>query len=296
MTDIEIGSKSSPAGRVWPPFYAHRPYPQKHAPAAELHFWQQHPVVAEHRTTFLDAPMHTLTMLETLNLARQAMQTRQPLHHTVINVAKLVTMHSNAELARDVSEADLINIDGAGVVWGARLFGISVPERVAGVDIMEGLFRMCAENGFRPYLLGAESAVLDAVQQRLRRDYPTLDIAGARDGYFSAMQEEDVILDINASGADCLFVAMPSPRKERFLYKYRLVLAPYFIMGVGGSFDVYGGKVRRAPLWMQKAGMEWLYRVIQEPRRLWRRYWNTNWEYGRLLWSSYWSRNRGTRS
>lgn len=295
MTKIENDSKISPAGRVWPPFYAQRPYPQKHAPTADLQFWQHHPVVAGHRTTFLDAPMHTLTMLETLDLAQQAMQTREPLHHTVINVAKLVTMHSNAELARDVSEADLINIDGAGVVWGARLFGISVPERVAGVDIMEGLFRMCAENGFKPFLLGAEDVVLEAVQQRLQRDYPTLQIAGAQDGYFSPDQEEDVVLAINASGADCLFVAMPSPRKERFLYKYRLVLAPYFIMGVGGSFDVYGGKVRRAPLWMQKVGLEWLYRVAQEPRRLWRRYWDTNLKYAKLLWASYWSRNRNGR-
>jgi N-acetylglucosaminyldiphosphoundecaprenol N-acetyl-beta-D-mannosaminyltransferase len=295
MTDIDMGTQPSPAGRIWPPFYAHRPYPQKQAPAGDLHFWQQHPVVAGHRATFLDTPMHTLTMAETLDLAQQAMQTRQPLHHTVINVAKLVTMHSNAELARDVSEADLINIDGTGVVWGARLFGISVPERVAGVDVMQNLFAMCAANGFKPYLLGAEAGVLEAVQQRLRRDYPSLRVAGAHDGYFTAQQEEDVVLAINDSGADCLFVAMPSPRKERFLYKYRLVLAPYFIMGVGGSFDVYGGKVRRAPVWMQKLGLEWFYRVAQEPRRLWRRYWDTNREYARLLWSGYWSQRRSQR-
>lgn len=295
MTEIDVGSKRAPRDRVWPPFYAARPYPRKHKPDAELQFWQKHPLVAGHRRTFLDAPMHTLDMLETLGLAWQAMKTQQPLHHTVVNVAKLVTMHSNAELARDVSEADLINIDGAGVVWGARLFGISVPERVAGVDIMQRLFRLCAENGFRPYLLGAEPAVLEAVQRRLLKDHPTLEIAGSRDGYFTAAQEEQVVLDINASGADCLFVAMPSPRKERFLYKYRLVLKPYFIMGVGGSFDVYGGKVKRAPVWVQKIGMEWLYRVSQEPRRLWRRYWDTNREYVRLLWSAFWTRRGDSR-
>src|SRR3954462_7879844 len=123
--------------------------------------------------------MHTLTMTETLEVAREAMQSRQPLHHTVINVAKLVNMHSNSELARDVSEADLLNIEGAVLVWGARMFGLHVPERVAGVDIMEGLFRLCAEKGFRPYLLGAERHVLDAVIDRLGRDYPTLKIAGS---------------------------------------------------------------------------------------------------------------------
>lgn len=293
MTDSKIGSKAQKAGRVWPPFYARRPYPEKQPPESEPQFWQQHPVIAESRTTFLDAPMHALTMVQTLELAREAMQTRQPLHHTVINVSKLVNMHSNEELARDVSEADLINIDGAGVVWGARLMGLAVPERVAGVEIMERLFKLCAENGFKPYLLGAESQVLEAVQARLQRDHPALQIAGARDGYFT--DEEEVVLDINASGADCLFVAMSSPRKERFLYKYRLVLAPYFIMGVGGSFDVYGGKVRRAPAWVQTIGMEWLYRVLQEPRRLWRRYWDTNRAYAKMLWSSYWAQRRGPR-
>lgn len=292
MTDIDSGSKTSNQDRIWPPFYSYRPYPEKQAPTTELHFWEQHPLIAKRRATFLDAPMHTLTMTETLGLAEQAMRNGQPLHHTVINVAKLVNMHSNSELARDVSEADLINIDGAGVVWGARMFGLNVPERVAGVDIMEGLFRLCAEKGFRPYLLGAERHVLDAVIERLGRDYPALQVAGSQDGYFSADREEDVVLDINASGADCLFVAMPSPRKERFLYKYRLVLRPSFIMGVGGSFDVYGGKVRRAPVWVQRIGMEWLYRVAQEPQRLWRRYWDTNREYVRLLWSSYWSGKR----
>lgn len=289
---MEYSGKGGTSDRVWPPFYAFRPYPQKQAPSDELHFWQDHPLVAERLTSFLDTPMHALTMAETLGLAEQAMATRQPLHHTVINVAKLVNMHSDSELARDVSEADLINIDGAGIVWGARMFGLEVPERVAGVDIMEGLFRLCAEKGYRPFLLGAEQVVIDAVIERLGRDYPTLRVAGSRNGYFKADQEEQVVLAINASGADCLFVAMPSPRKERFLYKYRLVLRPFFIMGVGGSFDVYGGKVKRAPVWMQRLGLEWLFRTVQEPRRLWKRYWDTNLEYVRLLVANYWHRQK----
>jgi N-acetylglucosaminyldiphosphoundecaprenol N-acetyl-beta-D-mannosaminyltransferase len=293
MTTLTITGELSTSGRVLPPFYPQRPYPEKRVPAEPFKaVWPTHPLVSERRREFLDAPMHALTMTETLDLARHAMETRQSLHHTVVNVAKLVNMRSNAELAQDVSEADLINIDGAGVVWGARLFGVSVPERVAGVDIMEGLFKICHERGFRPFLLGAEQHVLDAVQARLERDYPGLEVAGARDGYFTADQEEDVIAQINASGADCLFVAMPSPRKERFLHKYRLVLRPFFIMGVGGSFDVYGGKVKRAPHWVQKVGMEWAYRVAQEPGRLWRRYWDTNRAYAGLLWNDFWARRR----
>lgn len=280
------------AGRVLPPFNRARPYPAKVPPAATTPFWQTHPLVADRRRTFLETPLHALTMAETLALAEHAMANREPLHHTVVNVSKLVNMRDNPVLAQDVSEADLINVDGAGVVWGARLFGVSVPERVAGIDIMESLFRICAERGFRPYLLGAEAHVLDAVQARLAREYPGFAVAGARDGYFSPEQEEGIILDINASGADCLFVALPTPRKERFLFRYRLVLQPSFIMGVGGSFDVYGGKVHRAPRWVQSIGMEWAYRVMQEPGRLWRRYWDTNRAYLGLLWTNYWRSRR----
>jgi N-acetylglucosaminyldiphosphoundecaprenol N-acetyl-beta-D-mannosaminyltransferase len=238
--------------------------------------WTKHQLVATRRTEFLGAPMHLLTMAETLDLATEAMRTRRPMHHTVINVAKVVNMRSNAELRQDVSEADLINVDGAGVVWGARLMGIAVPERVAGVDIMENLFRICAEHGFKPFLLGAEAHVLEAVRLRLGRDHPGLVVAGIQDGYFKPENEEAVVAAINASGADCLFVAMPTPRKERFLRRYRSTLGPSFVMGVGGSFDVYGGKVSRAPRLIQAIGFEWLYRVLQEPRRMWRRYLTTN--------------------
>jgi N-acetylglucosaminyldiphosphoundecaprenol N-acetyl-beta-D-mannosaminyltransferase len=227
--------------------------------------------------------MHLVTMEETLDLAAEAMSEKKPLHHTVINVAKLVTMQTDEELFRDVSEADLINIDGMGIVWGARLFGISVPERVSGVDVMENIFQLCAERGFRPYLLGAEAYVLEAVCRRLGKEFPTLEIAGYQDGYFASEGENEIIAEINASKADCLFVAIPTPRKERFLRRYRDQLEVSFVMGVGGSFDVYGGKVRRAPSWMQRAGLEWAFRTYQEPRRLWRRYYTTNKKYLQIL-------------
>jgi len=254
--------------------------------------WAYHPLLARRRAEFLGAPLHLITMAETLDLADEAMTLRKPMHHTVLNVAKLVSMQKNAELYEDVTSADLINIDGAGVVWGARLMGIKVPERVAGVDIMENLFRLCAERGFRPYLLGAEQQVLTAVVERLRREYPTLQVAGWRDGYFKPEQEAQVVEDINASGADCLFVAMPTPRKERLLKQHRNHLLPNFVMGVGGSFDVYGGKVTRAPRLVQAAGLEWLYRVLQEPGRLWRRYYETNTAYAVLLWRALRSRGQ----
>lgn len=255
--------------------------------------WAHHPLIAARRRTFLGAPLHALTMDETLSLADQAMTTHRALHHTVVNVAKLVNMQKNAELREDVSRADVVNVDGKGVLWGARLCGIDLPERVAGVDIMERLFKLCEERGYRPYLLGAEQSVLDGVVQRLARAHPQLRIAGMHDGYFGREQDAAVVEDINRSAADCLFVAMPTPRKERFLSQHRQALTASFIMGVGGSFDVYAGKVARAPRLVQALGLEWLFRVLQEPGRLWRRYYETNTAYVGLLWQEY-RRQRGT--
>lgn len=255
--------------------------------------WADHVLLAQRRREFLGAPMHALSMAETLSLAEESMRTRRPLLHTVINVAKLVNMSSNADLREDVGSADVINVDGTGVLWGARLLGIAIGERVAGVDVMTELFALCAAKGYRPFLLGAEQHVLDAIAARLAREHPQLVIAGMRHGYFTAAQEQDVVAAINASGADCLFVALPTPRKERFLRRYRDALSPSFVMGVGGSFDVYGGKVARAPRLLQRLGLEWLFRVAQEPNRLWRRYYETNIAYAALLWRAYRAR-RGT--
>lgn len=249
--------------------------------------WADHDLLVQRRRELLGAPMHALSMAETIGLAEESMRTRQPLLHTVVNVAKLVTMTNNAELREDVGSADVINVDGVGVLWGARLLGVAIEERVAGVEVMTEMFALCASKGYRPFLLGAEQQVLDAVAAELARRYPSLVIAGLQHGYFATDEEAGVIAAINASGADCLFVALPTPRKERFLKRYRSELLPSFVMGVGGSFDVFAGKVARAPALVQWLGLEWLFRVAQEPKRLWRRYYETNIAYAALLWREY---------
>jgi len=249
--------------------------------------WSLHPILEGNRRVFLGVPMHLVTMRETLALAVEAMRAKRSLHHCVVNVAKIVSAQADAELWQDVAGADLINIDGAGVVWGARLLGEKVPERVAGVDIMTNLFRECGENGFRPFLLGATEDVLQGVCEQLAIEHPDLKVAGKQHGYFGPDEEQSIVEAINASGADCLFVAMPTPRKERFLHRNRGQLLPSFVMGVGGSFDVYAGKVKRAPYLVQRLGLEWLFRIAQEPRRLWRRYYTTNTRYAVLLWRAY---------
>jgi len=228
------------------------------------------------RANFLGCPIDILTMQETVALAREAMQSRKRLHHVAINVAKLVNMRRDPVLAADVIGSDVVGIDGMGIVLGARSLGIPVTERVAGIDLFLELLALCAERGYRPFFLGGTSDVLQRAKNEVLKQYPNLRFAGSRDGYFTTEQEEDVVNKIRDSGADCLFIGMPTPRKERFLACHKRTLAVPFIMGVGGSFDVLAGHVHRAPAFLRAVGFEWLYRVYQEPRRMWWRYARTN--------------------
>jgi N-acetylglucosaminyldiphosphoundecaprenol N-acetyl-beta-D-mannosaminyltransferase len=228
------------------------------------------------RASFLGCPIDILSMAETVDLAAQAMRTRKRLQHVALNVAKLVNMRFDPMLAADVTCSDVVGIDGMGIVWGAKALGLPVNMRVAGVDLIVELLKVCAREGFRPYFLGAKPEVLREAVQRVREQYPSLVFAGFRDGYFSHEQEADIVRDIRLSQADCLFIGMPTPRKERFLAAYRDELGVPFIMGVGGSLDILAGATRRAPLSVQRLGLEWLYRIYQEPRRMWWRYAKTN--------------------
>lgn len=235
------------------------------------------------RISFLGCSMDAIAMEETMAIVEQAMRSRRRLQHVVVNVAKLVNMRKDRDLYSDVNGSDLINIDGMGVVWGARLCGHKVPERVSGVDIMENLLKLCEEKGFRPYFFGAKQDVLERAISNIRREYPRIDIAGCRNGYFKPEEEEQIIRDIAASNADCLFIAISSPTKERLLSQYKDIINVPFLMGVGGSIDIKAGITKRAPDWMQRWGLEWFYRFAQEPRRMFKRYFTTNSHYAWLL-------------
>lgn len=228
------------------------------------------------REIFLGCPIDILTMTETVELARSSMLSRNRLQHVALNVAKLVNTRSNPILAADVASSDLVSIDGMGIVWGARMLDLPVTERVTGVDLLNELLAVCATDGFKPYFLGATSDVLQRASDQVQQKHPDIHFAGMQDGYFKPEQEDEIVRKIRDSGADCLFIGMPTPRKERFLATHRDELNVPFIMGVGGSFDVLAGHVRRAPARMQSLGLEWLYRVYQEPRRMWWRYAKTN--------------------
>lgn len=195
--------------------------------------------------------------------------------HVVVNVAKVVHMSLDPRLASSVASCDIVNIDGMGVVWGARYVGFDVPERVSGVDLFEELVALASTCGYPIYLLGAEAHIVQEVAMRVQCKYPKLHIAGYHHGYFWD-DEAGMVQKIRASGARLLFVAITSPKKENFINQWRDRLGVDFVMGVGGTFDVVAGKVMRAPRWMQRVGLEWLFRVVQEPRRMWRRYLSSN--------------------
>ncbi|HEX7636263.1 MAG TPA: WecB/TagA/CpsF family glycosyltransferase [Noviherbaspirillum sp.] len=234
------------------------------------------------RIELFGCPMDVATMTETVDLIRDRILRQQFTQHVVVNVAKLVHMQSDAELAASVRDCDIINIDGMGVVWGARILGLPVVERVAGVDLFDCLLEMAQAEGLSIFMLGGTDDVVKKAAGVIEAKYPRLRIAGVHHGYF--WDNEQAVVDrIRTSGARLLFVAITSPKKENFINRYRADLGVDFVMGVGGTFDVVAGKVRRAPRWMQRAGLEWLFRVLQEPKRMWRRYWTTNRQFAWML-------------
>lgn len=225
--------------------------------------------------TMFGVTMHPWSMTETVAGIAARLDAGEFTQHVVVNVAKLVNMQTDRELLRSVRACDIVNIDGAGVVFAGRLLGFHIPERVAGIDLFMQLLRLAENRGEKVFFLGATEQVVNQAVAKIRTLFPGLQIAGWQHGYFRD-DEDAVVKQIKDSGARLLFVAITSPKKENFINKWRDELGIDFVMGVGGTFDVVAGKVRRAPEWMQKAGMEWLYRLMQEPGRMWRRYLYTN--------------------
>ncbi|MBU0724738.1 MAG: WecB/TagA/CpsF family glycosyltransferase [Alphaproteobacteria bacterium] len=235
------------------------------------------------RKQILGVAIDPLTMDETVHLARRAMRTGTQLVQADVNVAKLFMMQDDPALAEAVNHSDIVSADGMGILLAARFVGADLPERVTGIDLMERVVQLCAEEGFRPFFLGAKPEVVEATLHRFRTRYPALQPAGYHHGYFSPQETPAIVARIAKSGADCLFVGMPSPAKEILLTQHRGALGVAFAMGVGGSFDVVAGLRRRAPIWAQRAGLEWFCRLIQEPRRLGPRYFFSNLRFLGLL-------------
>jgi N-acetylglucosaminyldiphosphoundecaprenol N-acetyl-beta-D-mannosaminyltransferase len=235
------------------------------------------------RANILGCAIDRLDMAGTIARCEEIIASRVPSQQVSMNAAKVVAFRRDPQLRAFVERSALVSADGMSIVWASRLLGDPLPERVAGIDLMHGLLALAETKGYSIYVLGGTDDVLEAAIAHLHRLYPSLQIVGHHNGYFSEAEADRVAAAISASAPDILFVAMSSPKKEHFLERYASVIRAPLAMGVGGSIDIVAGRVSRAPRWVQRSGLEWLYRTLQEPTRLWRRYLTTNTHFLLLL-------------
>lgn len=236
------------------------------------------------RIQILNTTIDNYSMEETLIKVDKAIASNKQIHHVVVNAGKIVAMQNDLQLRKSVNESDIINADGQAVVWASKVLKKPLKERVAGIDLMVNLVELAASKNYKIFFFGAKEQVVKEVVHKYSKQYSPTIIAGYRNGYFKKEDEHQIAQEISDSGANILFVAISSPTKENFLYENKEILKKVnFTMGVGGSFDVVAGKVKRAPLWMQKNGLEWFYRFIQEPKRMWKRYLVGNFKFLKLV-------------
>ena len=218
--------------------------------------------------TILGVPVVPYTMDEAVTkLTQDTLQNKRNFVVTA-NAEIIMIAQDDKEYKTLLSEtADLVLPDGAGTVWAGNYLGYTIPERVAGYDLYLRLLEEAAKNNIPVYFFGGKPGIAEEAAAEGKRRWPGLNVAGCRNGYFSAEEEAGIIEGINRSGAAMLFAALGAPKQEKWLAKYREELNPCLLMGIGGSFDVLAGKVRRAPKWMQDARLEWFYRLVKQPSR-----------------------------
>lgn len=223
------------------------------------------------KSNFLGLHIDRMTMEESVSHALKLIESGGPHQHVVVNAAKVVAAVEDESVKDTINACSMVNADGQAVVWASRLIGDPLPERVAGIDFMHRLVDESSRRGLRIYLLGAKPQVVEATARSFESRGAV--IAGYHDGYWrQKMPDTAMVSEIYASQADVLFIAVPSPFKERFLAANLDQLGVKLCVGVGGSFDVVAGLTQRAPAWMQKSGLEWAFRLAQEPRRMVKRY------------------------
>ena len=195
---------------------------------------------------------------------------REDFPHLIVTAdsAGMVETFDDDELRGIYERADLVTPDSIGVLWAAKRLGALIPERVSGVDLVDKLCRLSADKGYRVFLLGAAPGVADLAAERLRLMHPGCNIVGSRHGYFPAESDHVVAQEVAAFKPDILFVAMGIPRQEKFIVATQQVIGAKVAIGVGGSFDVFSGKAKRAPMLVQKMKLEWLWRTVLNPSKI----------------------------
>lgn len=213
-----------------------------------------------------------LTMKETVLLVDEYIRRGQGIHLLGVNADKILSMEKNKDLAEIVHKADIINADGASVVIASKILRNPLPERVAGIDLMQELLHLANKRKYSVYFIGAKENIVNTMVTKLSKKYCEMKIAGYRDGYFQKKEWQKIAIDIKNSGANLVFIGITSPIKEEFIDYLLGMGVNGVLMGVGGSFDVLSGEIKRAPLWIQRLNLEWLFRMLQEPKRLFGRY------------------------
>lgn len=208
-----------------------------------------------------------LTMREVVIEAKRMIEEGRPHLIATANAEMLMRASHDAELYRVLEHADMVVPDGAGTVWAAHTLGYEMPERVAGYDLVQELMRIAPQEGWRIYLFGSASGVADAAKKEAERRYPGIEICGTRHGFFAEEDVPQIVAEIKAAKPHILLVALGVPRQEKWIDAHLEEMGVPISIGVGGSFDVMAGVMKRAPRWMQKAKLEWLFRGLVQPRR-----------------------------
>lgn len=229
----------------------------------------------KHKVDFLGLSFDRVTMDQAVARIEEFIREGTPHKIFCPNVALLIRSRKNEQLRRIYETCDLLPADGMGIYYASRLLGDPVPEMVSAVILFFRLVERAAEKGYRLYLFGTKQEILENAVDNLKRQYPTLNIVGCRNGYFTPDDEPQIVQQIARARPDILFVGMSSPLKERFVEQNLERMGVPVCLGVGGTFDVAAGVYKLAPVWMRKLALEWVYRLIQEPRRMWKRYLTT---------------------
>lgn len=213
-------------------------------------------------------PFSKMSMKETVNYVTERIEANIQTHVITANPIMVMSAAENASYKEMMLKSDLIVPDGAGIVWAAGKIGNPVAERVTGIELLHELMARGEKNHWKVYLLGTSQEIIEAAAETLQLQYPQVRIVGYRNGFFKADQDAEVVAEIAALQPHLLFVARGADTQEPWIVKHREALGVPYIMGVGGSFDVISGKLKRAPQWVQNVRLEWLFRLLQEPKRL----------------------------
>lgn len=233
---------------------------------------REHAPAAPDRAVVLGCAIDRLDMPQTLERIDQLISSDGFAQHVAINAAKIVAMRDDPQLRQIINRCELVSADGQSIVWASQVLGDPLPTRVAGIDLMQELLKRAEARGYRVAIVGATPQTLERARAVIRARHPDLQLVHCRHGYFTEEEGAEVAATVRQARPHILFVAISSPKKEYWLARYGRDIGVPFVMGVGGSIDVIAGVTRRAPRVFQALGLEWLYRLIQEPGRLWRRY------------------------